>query len=72
MTDPGLNYVSLYESVQLLSVFGAGAIIITGLTIRYLRKKQIRQYDHDAEERRFKLLEMERRPKITPPPSRDD
>lgn len=70
--DAALQYVSFFESVQLLTTFGVGALLMALLITRHLRKKQIREYEHDAEERRFKMIESERRAAIAPPPSNNN
>lgn len=70
--DAALTYVSYFESVQLLTTFGIGAVIMAVITTRHLRKKQVMQFAHEQEERRFKLLEMDKRPKLDPPSSRND
>ena len=67
---PYLDYVAKFESVQLLMVFGIGMFLITILVIRYMKRSMKMRYDHEDAERRFKLLEMDKRPqKPLPPPS---
>lgn len=70
--NAALTYVTFFESVQLLVVFGIGALLMALVITRHLRKKQTREYEHDAEERRYKILESEKRAQLNPPPSRDD
>lgn len=61
--DAALTYVSHFESVQLLTTFGIGALLMAFVVTRYLRRKAMMNFAHENEERRFKLLESERRPK---------
>lgn len=59
-----VDYFAHFESVQLLGVFGLGAVIITALVLRHNKKMNQLEHTYVVEERRFKLLESEKRPRM--------